>query len=48
MTAPLHDKQEVALIGTGFVLGVILMAALVVLGLSLGLTPSIVFGIPYQ
>ena len=48
MTAPLLDKQQVALIGTGFVLGVLLMAALVVLGLALDLSPSIQFGIPYQ
>ncbi|MEQ1631117.1 MAG: hypothetical protein ABL997_02010 [Planctomycetota bacterium] len=48
MTAPLLDKQEVALIGTGFVLGVLLMAALIAVGLLLNLSPSIQFGIPYQ
>lgn len=48
MSQPLLDKQEIALLGTGFVLGCVLMAVLTGIGLAIGLTPSIEFGIPLQ
>ena len=48
MSAPLLSKQEITLLATGFVLGFVLIGALVAIGLSIGCVPSIWFGIPLQ
>lgn len=42
------DPKELVPAGVGFVLGCAIMAALVAIGLVLGCSPSIQFGIPYQ
>ena len=48
MSAPILSKQEITLLATGFVLGFVLIGALTALGLSIGCSPSIWFGIPHQ
>jgi hypothetical protein len=42
------DPKELVPFAVGLGGGLLLMAAFVLLGLAIGLTPSVQFGIPYQ
>jgi hypothetical protein len=52
MSEPKHppkiDLREFAPAGMGLAIGLGILAALVALGLAVGLTPSLQFGIPFQ
>lgn len=47
-TSPEFDPKEFVPAGVGFALGLGILAFLVVLGLVLGLSPALDFGVPYQ
>ncbi|MGE3171352.1 MAG: hypothetical protein AB7O97_01925 [Planctomycetota bacterium] len=46
MSEPLIDPKELVPAGMGFVVGLGILALLIGIGLALGLTPSLQFGIP--
>ncbi len=48
MSQPPIDPKELMPVGVGFVLGLGIVAFFIVLGLTIGLSPSLDFGIPHQ
>lgn len=48
MSEPILGKREITLLVNGFFCGLMIIGVLAAIGLSLGCTPSIWFGIPHQ
>jgi hypothetical protein len=48
MDKPLIDPKELVPAALGFAIGLGILTFFIVLGLAIGLTPSLQFGIPHQ
>lgn len=47
-STPLIDPKELLPAAVGFLVGLAIMAVFVLIGLALGLSPSLQFGLPHQ